>query len=87
MKILYFTRGLPDDAELEEARKNGALLRNRLAWHERDCLESCDLVLGRKENIPSPYLHLWREKPNDELPESQAGGEKGKKRRKNAANC
>lgn len=60
MKILFFTRGLPERAELEEAAKAGALLRDCLAWHEGDFTEDCDLVMGKPENIPKPYRVFWK---------------------------
>ena len=47
--------------ELADAARVGALLRNSDAWHEGDCLEICDQVMGKAENIPPPYRHLWKE--------------------------
>lgn len=58
-KILYFVRGVPSHAELMEAQDNYALIRDCTAWHEGDCLEVCDMVMGKAENIPMPYKHLW----------------------------
>lgn len=62
-KILYFYYGTPDKAELEEARLAGALLRDCRAWHQGDCLELCDMVMGKPENVPKPYRHLLKTKP------------------------
>lgn len=58
--ILYFVRGVPSEAELKEAEDNRALIRDCTAWHERDCLEECDIVMGKPENVPLPYRHLMQ---------------------------
>lgn len=81
MKKLYFMAGLPDETELEEAKNEGALIRNSLAWHPGDAFEECDLALGRPENIPEPYRHLWQDNAdeNDTLPVKAAKKAKTKK--------
>lgn len=74
-KILYFVRGVPSHAELMEAQDKYALIRDCTAWHEGDCFEVCDAVMGKAENIPEPYKYLWQgdkqiEKPvNDPINE------------------
>lgn len=62
MKKLYFVAGPPTEAELEEAEREGALIRNALAWHEGDAFEECAQALGEKRNIPTPYRHLWKQR-------------------------
>lgn len=59
-KILYFVRGVPSHAELMDAQDKYALIRDCTAWHDGDCFEECDLVIGKAENIPGPYKHLWQ---------------------------
>lgn len=85
-KILYFVRGVPTHAELMEAQDNYALIRDYTAWHDGDCLEVCDAVMGKAENIPMPYKHLWQgvnkepEKPVNEpvdLSETEPVSENG----------
>lgn len=60
-KILYFVNGTPTEAELADAEAHYAIIRNGAAWHERDCFEECDLVMGKIENVPEPYRHLWQD--------------------------
>lgn len=69
-KILYFVNGTPTEAELADADAHYAIIRNGAAWHERDCFEECDLVMGKPENVPPPYRHLMQfEEPEAEEPE------------------
>lgn len=83
-KILYFIRGVPTEAELAEAENIRALIRDCQAWHERDCFEECDIVMGKEENIPNPYKHLWQEtnqqtKQSENMPENDPVPVKGRK--------
>lgn len=76
-KILFFVRGVPSHAELMEAQDKYALIRDCTAWHEGDCFEECDLVIGKAENIPEPYKQLWdgqSQKPeqDEDAPEEDA---------------
>lgn len=73
MKKLYFVAGLPTDAEIEEATREGALIRNCLAWHEGDSFEDCDEVLGKEADIPASYRHLWKAGHEEPLPSLKKG--------------
>lgn len=74
-KILYFVRGVPSHSELMEAQDNYALIRDCTAWHEGDCLEVCDSVMGKAKNIPKPYKHLWQGDNQDNKPISDHASE------------
>lgn len=81
-KILYFVRGVPTEAELLAAQANYALIRDYTAWHEGDCLEMCDMVIGKYENIPGPYKHLWQgesKQSESELENVQSVAARGRK--------
>ena len=52
MKILYFVKGNPTEAQKELAKKVGAKIRNALAYRDGDFIENCDSVMG---DYPTAY--------------------------------
>lgn len=52
MKILYFVAGVATEAQKELAKKAGAVIRNRNAYHDGDFIEPCDAAMG---DMPAAY--------------------------------
>jgi hypothetical protein len=52
LKILYFVAGVATEAQKELAKKAGAVIRNRNAYHDGDFIEPCDAAMG---DMPAAY--------------------------------
>ena len=56
MKILWFIKGEITDRHIEQARKEGLIIRSADAYHDGDFIEVCDAVKG---DVPKVYADLY----------------------------